>query len=256
MNNDIKSIIQADFDKKQSVNSRYSLRAYASYLGLSPASLSKILSNKVEVSPKILKQIAPKLNLTPAQYNKLEDSLKKIKKSNSIKFIENEGIRKLQMEEFNFISDWYHFAILEIFNLDHYDDSPEWIAKKLGIDEAKVEAALDRLINLKLLEYDNKGHIVLSSDFTSVLDYSFSSTAMRERQKQIMKLSSSKIDMVNIEKRDNSSLTITVDEKLIPEIKDKIKNFRRTLGNYIVKNSKKRTGIYELQISFIPLTED
>lgn len=257
MNKDIKSILKQDFDKKKGNNSRYSLRAYAKHLNISPANLSKILSNKLEVTPKTLKQIAIKLNFTPEQYNGIEDQLRKKKKANSLKQLEIDKIRKLQADEFNIISDWYHFAILEIFNLDYHESSPEWIAEKLGMsDVTKIKAAIKRLIDLKLLARDEEGELMPVDHFTSVLDFTFTSIGLRERQKQMMKLSSQKIDTVPLEERDNSSITITFDKKLVPEVKEKIKKFRRSLGRYIIKNSKKRESIYELQINFIPLTED
>jgi uncharacterized protein (TIGR02147 family) len=256
MSHELVKIIEKEFEKKQLINKRYSLRSFAKYLDLSPATLSKILSKKASITPKILKIIGPKINLSPQDYYKFELLVQKQKKESNIKNTELKNVRELQMDEFNFISDWFHYAILEIFNLDHYNEDPKWIAKKLGInDEKKVVEALNRLIHLNLLKKNEKGQIVLCDSFNSILDYSFSSVAMRERQKQIMRLSCEKIDSIAIEKRDHSSIVISVDEKLLPEIKVKIKDFRRSLGNYIVKNSKKRNAIYELHVGFIPLTE-
>jgi uncharacterized protein (TIGR02147 family) len=257
MGQEIKSLIKEDFKRKQDLNSRYSMRAYAKYLGMSVATLSKILSGKTKVTPAMLKKIAPKLNLSPQRYNEIADQLRKIKKTNVNKSLENEKIRELQTEEFDLISNWYHLAILQIFNLDSFSQDPKWIANKLGIEkESKVQEAINRLLKLKLLSYDDEGNLYPIEQFTSILSPTFSSVAMRERQKQVMKLGTIKIDQIDINKRDNSSIVVAVDEELLPEIKERIKKFRRSLGNYIVKKGVKKKAIYELQVNFIPLTEE
>lgn len=109
---------------------------------------------------------------------------------------------------------------------------------------------------MRLLEVDKHGNYVRENQFNSVLDYNFSSVAMRTRQKQILKISSEQIDLVPISQRDHSSMTIPVDEAIVPEVKERIKKFRRTLANYIVKNNSKVDQVYELQIGFFPLLKD
>lgn len=245
--------IESEFNQRKSKNPNYSLRAYAKNLGVSPGVLSQILNGKKEVTPKVLKIIAPKLNLDEDTYSKLLEKQSKIKKENSIKSLDKNDMRLVDMETFSIISDWYHFAILELFNLDYYECNANWIAKKLDITVEQASNAIDSLLKVKLLE-NNNGQLSPSNSFTAIVDYPYTSQAMRERQKQLLKLSSEKIDSLNTAVRDHSAITICVDLSLLPEIKDKIKAFRRSLGNFIAKNSKESNAIYEMQISLFPVS--
>lgn len=245
--------IKDDFKKRSQKDSSFSLRAYSKYLGISPASLSNILSEKSPISPKMLMTISRKINLNNIE--ELEKKIKESKKQKSVKFTKDRSdIRKLKQDEFEFISEWYYYAILEIFNLDSFDKSPEWIADRLNLNNSQiVEEAINRLLRLRLLKTEN-GKLELNNEFTSILEDHSSSIAMRNRQKQVMDLNKAAIDNISLSKRDHSTITLTIDSDMIPEIKNKIKKFRREIGNYICKNKKKSDEIYEIQISFCPLT--
>lgn len=247
------NLIQSEFNSRKIKNPAYSLRSFAKNLGVSPGILSLILSGKKEVTPKILKVIAPKLNIDENIYSSLLEKQAKIKKESSIKSIEKDDMRLIDMETFAVISDWYHFAILELFNLDYYETNSLWISKKLNITNEQAQKAIDSLLKIKLLEINN-GVIEPGNAFTAIVDYPYTSIAMRERQKQLLKLSSEKLGTLNISVRDHSAITICVDVSLMPEIKDKIKAFRRSLGNFIAKNSKESNAVYEMQISFFPVS--
>ncbi len=249
-------LLKKDFEKKCQVSPGYSMRLYAIHLGISKSSLSNILNGDGILTPKIFEKISPKLNLSPYENELYLSKLKKIKKQKDIRNLNEDESLKLQMEEFNFIADWYHFAILYMCDTQGFKSSPKWVAKRLGLSDVElVETAISRLISLKLLKRDEKGELTRINQFTSILDYNSSSVAMRTRQKQLMKISSEKIDLISINKRDNSSMTISVDSKLLPEIKERIKTFRRTLSNYIIKHNEAVDQVYELQIAFFPLLE-
>lgn len=254
---DIVEIINKELNIKLQSNPKYSLRAYANYLGISPASLSRILSRQAKVTPKIFKTIGDKLNLSPGQMTQMLSSLQLKKIQGNIRNVEHRGMNAIEMEKFNLIADWYHYAILHMCSLEDFNKDPKWIAKRLGIkDVAVIKQAIARLLENKLMGIDEDENYYKIDQFTTILDYSFSSVAMRERQKQILKLSAEKIDTISIDKRDHSTITIQVDENLLPEIKDRIKKFRRTLGNYVLKNNIDPEQVYELQISFFPLLEN
>lgn len=255
MENIILQKLQDEFNTKKSSNPRYSLRAFARSLDISPGTLSQILNSKKTVSPKILEKIFQKLNVEGIALESLKEVHSEIKKSRSIKNLNERNIVEIDDETFSLISDWYYYAILEMVNLDCFESNIYWIAKKLGIEVEVAEEAVERLLKLELLVISEEGNFFAANDF-SCLSHSFqTSVAKKKRQKQIQELSKTKIDEVDISLRDHSAMTMTIDLDMIPEIKERIKKFRRDLGNYIVKNSKKSDAVYELQISFFPLIE-
>lgn len=247
-------MIQEQYSRKNEKNSSFSLRAYAKYLEISPATLSRILSQQIEITPKIFSIIAPKLELSSEVQDKVMQELQNEKHDNNIRRVDISGMSFIEKEKFNIIADWYHYAILHMCGLDGFNQDPAWIAERLGIEDVDlITSAIKRLLDNNFLGIDENNQYYKIDQFSAILDYEMSTKAMRERQKQILKISSEKLDQVPMNLRDHSSLTLNVDEELLPEIKERIKKFRRSLGNFIVKNNKKTEQIYELQLSFFPL---
>jgi hypothetical protein len=46
------------------------------------------------------------------------------------------------------ISDWYHFAILDLTRLDDFQPEPAWVSRKLGLTVSEVKIAVERLLRL------------------------------------------------------------------------------------------------------------
>lgn len=251
------SKINSEFDRRKAINPRYSLRAYAKSLNLDVSVLSRILANKSPISPKILTKIAIPLAITPEEFKKIEDEILVSKKSRrAAPNSETSAIQQLQADEFKIIQDWYNYVILELTHLKDFEPSSEWISKKLSISDADAQLALERLVKLNLLVQNDDGQFVASSNFTSGIQENFTTVAMRMRQKQVLQRASDAIDLVEFSERDQSAVTIALDTTLIPEVKDKIKKFRRSLANYIHKKSKNKNRVYEISISLFPWDND
>lgn len=247
------SKINSEFDRRKSINPRYSLRAYAKSLNLDVSVLSRILANKSPISPKILTKIAVPLAITPEEFKKIEDEILQNKKSRrAAPNSDNLAIQQLQSEEFKIIQDWYNYVILELTNLKEFEPSADWISKKLSISEADAQLALERLVKLNLLIQTDDGNFAASGSITSGIQESFTTVAMRMRQKQVLQRAIEAIDLIEFSERDQSAVTIAMDTSLIPEVKDKIKKFRRSLANYIFKKSKTKNRVYEISISLFP----
>ncbi len=247
------SRINSEFDRRKAINPRYSLRAYAKSLNLDVSVLSRILANKSPISPKILTKIAIPLSITPEEFKKIEDEILQSKKSRrAAPNPENSAIQQLQAEEFKIIQDWYNYVILELTNISDFEPSAEWISKKLSISEADAQLALERLVKLNLLIQTDDGLFAASGNFTTGIQDNFTTIAMKMRQKQVLQRAHDAIDLIDFKDRDQSAVTIAMDTTLIPEVKDKIKKFRRSLANFIYKKSKNKNRVYEISISLFP----
>lgn len=245
--------INTEFERRKSINPRYSLRAYAKSLNLDVSVLSRILANKSPISPKILTKIAVPLSITPEEFKRIEDEILQNKKSRrAAPNVDSSAIQQLQAEEFKIIQDWYNYVILELTNIKDFEPTAEWISKKLSISEGDAQLALERLVKLNLLIQTQDGRYAASGNFTTGIQESFTTVAMRMRQKQVLKRASDAIDLVEFSERDQSAVTIAMDTSLIPEVKEKIKKFRRSLANYIYKKSKIKNRVYEMSISLFP----
>lgn len=254
MKTTIRQRIQAELDKRKLQNSSYSLRALARDLNLNHSLLSRIIASKIQMTPKIFERIAEPLKLTPEELTLFKNEIKNRKKIQSKEKIVTENFRTLEIEEFKIVQDWYNFAILEIVKLDGFESNPEWISKKLNISAEEASLALERLVTLKLLQKKSNGAYAKVSTHLSVMNPGFTASAMKERQKAVLFKAIHALENLPINLRDNSSMTLSIDSSMLPEIKEKIKKMRRSLANNITDKSKKRDQVYELSISFFPWT--
>lgn len=243
--------LNTEFKRRKELNPRYSLRAYAKFLNLDVSILSRMMANKSKVSRKILNKLSVPLSITPEDYQIFENEiLNESKKSKEKK--KNIAIRQLPLEEIKIIQDWYHYVILELTLLDDFEPNSKWISKRLSISELDAELALERLLKLNLLIQNDEGISLATTEPMSELQDNFKNIAHRKRQKQVLQKAMDAMDLVNFQERDQSAITIALDESLIPEVKERIKKFRRSLANYIDKKSKTKNRVYELSISLFP----
>lgn len=247
--------INSEFKRRQAVNSSYSLRSYAKHMGVSASILSRIMNGKMPMTLKLLQRMSIPLSLSPEEYQYYEAEISSRKSTQSNERVIETRQRQLELDEFKIIQDWYNFAILEMVKLHDFKPCEKWIAKKLSISDEDAFLALERLVRLELLTQNPDGAFKKSANFVSVIQMNFSTVAMRNRQKQVLRRAIDSLDLVDFSKRDQSAITMSLDSSLLPEIKTKIRKMRRSLANYIVQNSKKRDQVYELSVSFFPWSE-
>lgn len=256
MKESIKTRIQDELLKRRLINSSYSLRALARDLEINHSLLSRIISSKIQMTPKIFDRISGPLKLSTEEMSFYKNEITERKLLQSEEKVAPSSFRQLTSEEFKAIQDWYNFAILELVNLDDFVATEAWISKKLNISENEAKMALERLLAMNLLSKSSKGVYAKVSGQLTVMTPSYTSAPMKNRQKIILLKAIEALETLPIEKRDNSSLTLCIDSALLPEIKEKIKKMRRSLANYIVQKSKNKDHVYELSIAFFPWTHD
>jgi len=159
----------------------------------------------------------------------------------------------IKAEQFRFIADWYHYAILELVSLKEFNSSMPWIAQRLSISEKTAAIAVGRLLSLGLLKSDKKGKIVgLSANATSVVPQG-PTAASKEHERQVLEAAKQALEDISIEHRMQSSMTLAIPMSRVPEAKEKIRKFRRELTASLQRPGD-RDAVYQLSISFFPLT--
>jgi uncharacterized protein (TIGR02147 family) len=147
--------LQQELERRIEKNPRYSLRAFASSLGVNPGALSQILSGTRYPSYKMAVKILQALALSPEDQNEFFKSIARVQKARGLKrqnpvFRKSDTalpavespVRELSLELFKVIADWYHYAILELTFLPEFKPTAAWIAGKLGISEIEAKLAL------------------------------------------------------------------------------------------------------------------
>jgi len=227
--------VQTEFVKRCKKNSAYSLRAYAKFLETDQSLLSKILRDERRISKKAAARLGAKLGIRPSEIAE-----------------KKETFLPLADDEFAAISEWYHFAILELFKTKGFAPTAAHVAKRLGLHITEAQAALERLHRLGIIRLEKK-RATLNSKNNSFTNNAATTEARKLLQKRLLEKSLEAVELVPFAERDHGSLTVAIDPKRMPEFKEKLRQVRQELGEFFQPEGKGEE-VYQLQISFFPLT--
>lgn len=246
---DFKTYLQEELVLRCNRNPAYSLRSFAKAIGVSPSFLSKILNGQRRITDEVFQKITTNLNLEPSVFETFRSDEDAISESD-MKF------RDLQLEYFKIISDWYHYALIELTNLDGFKNSPEWIASKLGITVNQAKAATDRLLNLELLELKD-GKLRPTSGGNTTTKNDFTDLAFKKMQDDLLKKAITSLWNEDLTQRDHTSVSMAINPDDIPEVKKRLTKMRRELCKYLERPQKKKpTQVYNLSLSFFALSKE
>lgn len=264
MENDYRKLIKNKLEESCNSNPLYSLRAFANYLGLDRSSLSAVLKGKQGLSLSKAEQIAKKLNLSAHEKEhfitlvKAKDSRSKqarIEAQKALsKFATKTELNSLTLDAFKIISDWYHYAILELIKTKSSVNNINWISKRLGITRYETENAIERLKRLELIEEKNGKYISTGINLTTT--NGIPSEAIRKFNQQILAKAAEALMLQDVNDRDFSTLTFAISKKHIPQLKSYIKEMRRGLIDKINELEKMEVSdeVYHLSTQFFRLT--
>lgn len=252
-------MLKSEFNARSVANPSYSLRAYSKNLGISPAMLSELFSGKRKLSVPKAKTIVKKLKLTHEEEQifiaLVMKGSGKSRSNNKIgeKILHEKqqfnSCNSLTLEGFKLISDWHYYAILCTMELDQYNGSVEFISRHLGISVELIKDSIATLLRLDLVCENGKGFFCTQQDVTTTHD--IISSGLRKFHKQGLMQAIESIDQIEIEKRDITSMTMSIDIQKIPQAKELIKKFRRDLCKFLETGEK--NSVYKLNIQLFPI---
>jgi uncharacterized protein (TIGR02147 family) len=250
----------SEFEGRKSRNPGYSLRAFARDLGLAAPKLSEILRGKCGLSEASARRLVIKLGLTDneaevfinlvvlkhgrrsQEREAAKENLKKLK--NAVDFNE------ISLESFKILADWYHFAILELTEIQDFKSDSAWIAKKLKITKDLAEKAITRLFDFGLLAQKKDGSWY-QTKATLATPSGVPSTAIRSHHRQILNQASDALLDVPVAERDFSATTMAIASDQLEDVQKMIKKFRRELAAKLAKAPEK-DRVYCLALQFFP----
>jgi uncharacterized protein (TIGR02147 family) len=241
------AILMNELQTRRQKNQRFSLRAFAHFLDMSPAHLSCLINGKKNLTSKQAKKIIAKLNLSESENQALIQDIAGLQtKSYQIPTLE-----VLSDDEFKLISDWYHIAILHLSQLPNRAHA-RWIADQLEIDPAEAWDAFYRLQRLGLIKVNRGKFSPTRKNLTTKQDVP--SKAVRKYQTQILSLAAEKLENVPVDKRDFSSITMSIHPGKLAKAKKMIHEFRQKLCAEL-ESTPNPSEVYTLSIQLFPVTK-
>ncbi|MBP9674057.1 MAG: TIGR02147 family protein [Bacteriovoracaceae bacterium] len=244
-------LLNNELRKRSKQNPQYSMRAFAANLNIHPASLSSILKGKRKVPTKRLFDICKYLKLKGNDREAfILSSSEKVTSLRNIK-VNIRNSKQLDDSYNEIITDWEYYAFLNLIKLKNFKNDLDWIAGKLDITKKRAEDVINKLIEKKLVEKNEKGDFVRTCELLSTKD-GIPSNVLRSRNKKLLTLALKKIDKVDLDLRSYSSIVMPINRKKIKEAKIIIEEFKQKLCFLLDENS---TDIYLCGIQLIPLTK-
>lgn len=236
--------LQSKFTEKCKKNSRYSLRSFAKTLNIEASSLSQILNGKRKLSRASMNKICQRL---PVKQRELVHFGLMVAPNAQDSFFQ------MNLDAFAVISDWYHYAILDLTYIDGFKSEPKWIALQLSIGVEEVKIAIERLKRLNLLIEEN-GSLIKTSRHMTNLSSIDTSSAHRELQRQVIGKALDAVDQCHPQEKDITSMTMAIDERNMDQARALIRTFRRDLCDLL--EDGKQTRVYNLGIQLYPISNN
>lgn len=248
--NSFSVFLKQELQRRKNKNAGYSLRAFAKSLGLSSSFVSKVLNAKKNVSQETMMAIASRLSVDEDSLHDYLSQLPNFK-------LKNMEFETVAVDQFQYISDWHHFAILEAVSLTDFKadmkDQSKWFAERLSISEERASSAVQRLVRLGLLTTNDKGQVLgIQKNHTTI--GGVPSSANREHERQLLQKAIEALEEVPVVDRSNSSMTMAIPMSRVKEAREKIIAFQREMSTFLQRKGK-RDSVYQLSIAFFPLTK-
>jgi hypothetical protein len=241
---ELKQLLRAELQRRQERNRRYSLRAFARQLDVDPSSLAKILGGKRALGPRAIRMLGARIGMEPPNIEACAAAA--AARRNQDPYV------LLDQQTFEVIADWHHLALLELIRLDGFRPDLGWVAKKLGLSRKETQLLVDRLVATRLLEITPGGSWIDRLGRMSALPKERTSEAYCRFQKQVFAQATDALESVPLQERDQTTIVLAADSALLPEARERIKRFRRSLARFL-SNGRKRDRLFNLSISLFPV---
>ncbi len=216
-----------------------------------------MINGKRPITEKMKTRIGLMLGLGPEQISEFHKagarSAVAPRKTDTVRLAD---VQQLTLDTYAIISDWYHYAILELLKIPKFKPTNTEISKRLGITKSEANIAVERLQRTGLLLIDERGRWqdTSTNGHATNITGDLTSAASKKLQKQILEMSIRALLELSTDVRSNTSITVAVNPKDIPIAKEKIKVFRRELAEFFEQNQDP-SEVYQLAISLYPVTK-
>lgn len=152
----------------------------------------------------------------------------------------------LSLDLFRVIADLYHYGILELTFTEGFKSDPAWIASQLDISVTTAKLAIQRLLDLGLLEVSD-GKYRKSHGQLTTADKHITDASLKLHQRQVLEKAIHSLENDSIDTRSNTSMTMSIDPELIPAAKVMIEGFTNQLCAFLESGARRQ--VYELNIN-------
>lgn len=251
------------FEEKKEKNPYFSYRVMGKKVGIDASHLVKIFQKKRHISTSLIDVLIEFCELKdhdPLYFSALVHFNKAKSDQDSRvyyeKLLEFKGIRSYSLEksQYEFYTKWYYSTILMLLEFYPFTNDFKALAQKVSppITEAQAKRSIALLEKLELIKKNNDDSYYLTNKLITTGDHC-RSILVRAYQEEMIRLAGEALARHTREKRDISTVTVTISEKNLDVINDMVKEFREALLKY-AEAERDPDKVYQLNIQLFPLT--
>lgn len=249
-----RDFLQSEFDERVRKNPRYSLRGFAAFLGVNPAELSQVFRGKRNLSLTSAHKITKAFGFNSDEARYFLWLLQKDKGKSfglDLEFLDRKEKTGLKEMHFTEISQWYHFAILNLLETKNFEWSARYVSKKLGLTLSEAGLAMRDLQKVGLVVVENKN--ARSQKKMVYTASSIPSEAIRGYHQQMLVKAKEALDSVALHQREFQSVGLALRQEDMPKLKAELDEFTdRLMAKY---HKRDAADIYQIQVCVFPLTK-
>ncbi len=241
----------------------YSYRFFAQNIGMDHGNFIKILQGKRHASKATVDEIVRFLKFNPreAEYFRTLVEFNKSRRDDStrrafdrLQLLLNCEMKELEPKQYAFYQKWFHTAIYNL--LDHYAYTGDFRALAAQLDPPitpkQAQESIQLLTHLGLVAYDERGEL-RQTEKAITSGEQWKDLSVRMFQEATLNLALQSLRNHPREKRDFSTLTMSIGQEDLPRIKEAARSFRKSVIK-IVQESPSSAAVYQLNIQFFPMT--
>jgi uncharacterized protein (TIGR02147 family) len=262
---DYRAFLLAHVQDCKRANPKWTYGMWAKRLGLQGASsITKVIQGTREPGPAILERLISYFEFPASEGAYFRDlvALHKVKRDPwlSALMLEKlarqvpEGTRKkLDVETFSLVANWYVAAIREMVRLDDFFEDPEWISKRLRFKVTPSDAlrSIKLLVDAGLLKRDEGGRLELSTAWYETT-HDVPAEANRRYHDAMLEHAREALKTVDVAEREYTAGIFSISTRNLPKAKVMIREAVAKISSTLEEQAG--DAVYSLQVQFFPVT--
>lgn len=254
--------LTSEYTRRRGLIQGYSLRAFARDLEMPVSRLCDLLNRRQGLTAKRARSIGAKLGLDSkatecfcalAELRFGRTSTMRAGASARLTSLKHKNdVKRLDLDRFEVIANWYHFALLELLKGCGPDLPATILAERLQLSTLEVKAAIQRLIKVGILSR-TQGKLKILSE-SNIFGGDIPSSAIRRFHDQLVGRARSAIHTQTPDQRHLSSLILAFNRADFKRAQDRIRDFVSKFNEEFESSSGK--DVHCLALQFFQLSED
>ncbi len=260
---DYRDYLKDAYRERREAQPFFSYRYIGNKVGMDSSYLTRLFQKKLHLGDDLVDRMAAVFELTeaPLEYFRGLVAFGKAKTEDQARVFHEQLIRlrgveyrQVREDELEYFSSWVHAALRSLLDFRPFDGDYEALGAALrppvSGDEAKRSVFL--LERLGLVKRNGTGYEVLDTHLHSGEDWT--SGAIRDYQKETMRLAAGALDSVPAAERDITTMTMDIDGPALEELRRLIREFQENVAR-LVGDAGPSDRVMQLNMQLFPMSQ-